>query len=151
MARSRAKSLRTLEKVRSASKQEAERRLAQSLQEYDAAKQMLETLKAYLQEYRTNSAAPVNHALTSFELESKRQFLDKLQFALEQQTSRLEILEKGLEHQRESWRHVYKDYKVVADLADRIDVEEMQKREKEAQKEMEDAFMAKRNIAKRQI
>ncbi len=149
MANPRVKALRTLEKVRLAKKQTQERYLAQHLKEYDTARQMLEMLDTYLKEYRTSLSYPVNTPCSAFDLEQKRLFLDKLLYAKSQQSSRLTVLEQGLERQKVLWRHTYKDHKAVANLADRIDIELMQRKDKDAQKELEEVFITSLNKAEK--
>jgi flagellar FliJ protein len=130
--------MRPLRRVAESKEQQAATELGQAQQQLQAQINRLNELQNYKDEYLGRYQQTGQNGISVDRLQSFRSFLDKLELAVEQQKQAVKIAEELVDKRKRQWFSSRDKVKIFDNVISRIVDQELQKEEKQEQKESDD-------------
>lgn len=133
-----------IQKLASHKERKAAVQLGESLKQREAAKQRLDELRAYLDEYLERFASAARNGLASSQILEYQVFIGKLEVAITQQERIVSKSEQDCDTSKAQWRGRYTKSKAMENVVDRMQEDERRDADRREQSESDDKSQRKR-------
>lgn len=135
---------RPIQKLVSQKERKAAAMLGESLKQRAEAKQQLDKLRQYLEEYLERFSKAVHKGLTSRQILEYQVFIDKLEVAIAQQEQAVVQSQQALDASKAQWQGRYRKSRAMDNAVARMQAEETKQEERLEQKDSDERAQRKR-------
>ena len=147
---SRSKRMEPVKQLRQQQEIKAAGNLSQAQQRYQEARQRLEELKVYKNEYLSEFSHKAQKGMSGSQLQHYKTFLGQIDNAINQQQQQTDKLNFELGEQRKSWQSKHAKTQAISRYQQKMQTQENQRLEAAQQKTTEDYFNGRPGVQKPQ-